>query len=134
MNAYVKKNQFGDLIVCVPYFIPNWWFEIQSEIPLGHRGRRAWKQNLFRGSHDEVMKITEKWYGVVSYSKDMRSLMKEDVDHWKILGLRKGVPYPVAQAAWRAWCKIEHPDAGGDEKRFRTLNEAWERIKEECGK
>ncbi len=41
-----------------------------------------------------------------------------------VLGLRRDAPAVVIQAAWRALCRVHHPDVGGDVERMKRINAA----------
>ncbi len=45
-----------------------------------------------------------------------------------ILGVRDDAPAEVIQGAWKALCRIYHPDAGGDGERIKLINVAYETL------
>jgi len=46
-------------------------------------------------------------------------------DYYKILGVSKDVEQDTLKKAYRALSKEHHPDHGGDEERFKEINEAY---------
>ena len=44
------------------------------------------------------------------------------------LWLRPGAPLPVVKAAYRSLAARHHPDAGGDDRAMRRLNDAYDTI------
>ena len=48
---------------------------------------------------------------------------------WRTLYLLPDAPASVVDAAFKALAKVHHPDHGGNEKRMRDINLAYERLK-----
>ena len=48
---------------------------------------------------------------------------------WAVLGVVRGAPRDVCEAAYRVQAKRAHPDRGGDPATFRRLTEAIEKIR-----
>jgi len=47
---------------------------------------------------------------------------------FQVLGLAPGVTMADAKARYRELVKRHHPDAGGDEERFKRIQAAWEML------
>jgi hypothetical protein len=51
-----------------------------------------------------------------------------------VLGLLPTAIWEVCEAAYRALCKINHPDMGGNEETMKQINAAWDRVRIAKGK
>lgn len=49
-------------------------------------------------------------------------------DDFAILHLRRDAPMVIIHAAFRALARLHHPDLGGDEKTFKQISGAYERL------
>jgi curved DNA-binding protein CbpA len=45
--------------------------------------------------------------------------------HYTVLGVSPTADATTIRSAYRALARVHHPDAGGDERRMMTINEAW---------
>lgn len=57
--------------------------------------------------------------------------MGKTPDYYKILGVDKNANPDQIKKAFRKQARIHHPDAGGDEARFKEINEAYEVLSDE---
>jgi hypothetical protein len=55
-------------------------------------------------------------------------------DSFAIMGLLPTATWEVCEAAYKALCKVNHPDAGGNVEVMQQINEAWQKIKAAKGK
>jgi hypothetical protein len=49
-------------------------------------------------------------------------------DPYAVLGLRRGVPMAVVDAAYKVWARLCHPDHGGTNEAMQRINDAHDRI------
>lgn len=49
---------------------------------------------------------------------------------WDVLYLRRGAPAGLIDAVYRWWAKKEHPDLGGNPETMKTINAAYDRLKQ----
>jgi len=52
--------------------------------------------------------------------------MPKDKDYYKILGVGKGASEEEVKKAFRKLAHKYHPDKGGDEKKFKEINQAYQ--------
>ena len=52
------------------------------------------------------------------------------MDYYKTLGVSKNASQAEIKKAFRTLAKAHHPDRGGDEKRFKQINEAYDTLKD----
>ena len=52
--------------------------------------------------------------------------MANKPDYYKTLGVSKNATADDIKKAYRKLARENHPDAGGDEERFKDINEAYE--------
>lgn len=55
-------------------------------------------------------------------------------DCFAVLGLLPTATWEVCEAAYRALCKVNHPDMGGNVEVMKQINDAWAKIKQSKGK
>jgi hypothetical protein len=109
--------------------------------PLSHRRYEdgCWIVHL---SHlIAVVALGEK-YGFVDYSAlpdelqlnlvmgKSKTVIKSEYSPFAVMHLLPTAPSAIVDAVYRALAKIHHPDVGGDEETFKTIVEAYDRIKQ----
>ncbi len=52
-------------------------------------------------------------------------------DYYDVLGIKRGASAEEVKKAFRRLARKHHPDAGGDEERFKEINEAYEVLSDE---
>lgn len=57
--------------------------------------------------------------------------MANKPDYYKTLGVSKGATADEIKKAFRKLARTNHPDAGGDEEKFKQINEAYEVLSDE---
>ncbi|MBQ9691221.1 MAG: DnaJ domain-containing protein [Eggerthellaceae bacterium] len=57
--------------------------------------------------------------------------MAQTPDYYKVLGVAKGATEAEIKKAFRKLAREHHPDAGGDEAKFKEINEAYEVLSDE---
>ncbi len=87
-----------------------------------------------------VLSLTGLWPKIIRGLRELRGddLPPEssepigDLDMcFRMLGLSPSASWDEIERAYRNKAKIHHPDHGGDEDTMRTLNEAYNRLKEQ---
>ncbi|MDU5613192.1 MAG: DnaJ domain-containing protein, partial [Slackia sp.] len=57
--------------------------------------------------------------------------MAQTPDYYKTLGVARSATQDEIKKAFRKLARTHHPDAGGDETRFKQINEAYEVLSDE---
>ena len=94
-----------------------------------------------------VLSATGLWPKVVRGLRELRGETFDDASRssaapgrnetdifFRLLGLSPSASWEEIERAYRKKAKIHHPDHGGDEDAMRTLNEAYQRLKQIRGR
>lgn len=73
-----------------------------------------------------VKQLLEKLRFIISSEEDEPPA---SLDEFAVLGLLPSAPMEVCEAAYKALCKVHHPDTGGDPEKMKNINVAWLKIK-----
>ena len=95
-------------------------------------------KQLIRDADDTVRIITGRrlsWWGKFLWNnlgprsvKDVLHDTQAVDDSYQVLGLHSGASMRVVKAAYRALAQENHPDHGGDPRRFKQIQEAYDKI------
>lgn len=108
--------------------------------PLSHRRYDDGKWVVEIGHLAAIVAYGEK-YGFVDYSalpdelqlnlaiNKSRTAIKNEYNPFAVMHLLPTAPSAIVDAVYKALAKIHHPDVGGDEETFKSIVEAYDRIK-----
>jgi hypothetical protein len=77
------------------------------------------------------------WWVRIDFADFARSIItgeaqssqpNSDKDQWAVLWLKRGAPFSVVRAAYRAMAALHHPDIGGDEEKMKEINCAYDAL------
>ena len=93
---------------------------IKADIPLKHR---FFEHNHWFIHADYVEAVLQ-----FAATEGPPSVVATD-DDYATLYLLPTAPVAIVEAVWKALVKIHHPDVGGDTERFKSLLDAYTRVK-----
>ncbi len=85
-------------------------------------------RSRFRGSNAHRASSAGTAGASSSRATAAHSLSPKVRDAFEVLCLAPNAPKPIIEAAWRAWLKLTHPDAGGDLAQAKRVNAAHDVI------
>lgn len=78
--------------------------------------------------HTQYVQAAKAYGATPQFAPSAFAATPEMANAYAVLWLRPGAPLSVVQAAYRALASRYHPDAGGDTRAMRRLNEAYETL------
>ena len=91
---------------------------------------RTW---YIKSKHQEFVKSVLRELGYLVTHIDQAMPVPVDED-FAVLGLLPTAVWEVCESAYKALCRIHHPDMGGNLETMQAINQAWERVKLSKGK
>lgn len=126
--ATISKAENNIFLIIEAPYDKSWIDSFKASIP---QKKRFWDNNdktwwCTKDQLDRVIQLLDQFYDdVLLVGFDA---IDAAADTWGKLYLTQGAPLELVRAAYRILAKTYHPDVGGDEEKFKLLNEAYKEL------